>query len=75
MGFKYGLMVPNTKVNGSTTRPMEKVHFGMCTVISILENGAMTKLKGKASTHMLTGQSMTENGRMTYSMAMVLRYG
>ena len=43
MEFKYGQMEPVTKVNGRTTKLMEKESFGMLMEMCLMGNGKMTK--------------------------------
>jgi hypothetical protein len=38
-----GLMEPNTKESGKTTKPMERANFGTLTETFLRENGRMTR--------------------------------
>ena len=72
---RFGLMVPNTRANGSKTRPMGKASSIMPRVMSMTANGKMTRPMVTVSTNTQMDQGMRVTGETTSSMAKVQSNG
>ena len=69
---RFGQMEPSMKGTGKTTKPMEKVSFGMSMATSTKVPGSVTKLMVTASTLTVTALPMRETGVTIFSTERVL---
>ena len=72
---KFGLMEPNMRVNGSSTRQTGKESSGTPMGTSSKVTGRMTRLMVSESISMSTVQDTRDSGKMTYKMAGVSKAG
>jgi hypothetical protein len=72
---RYGLMVLSTKVNGASTKQMERVNSGMQMVTSMKDSGKMTKQMVMESTCMSMELNMKAIGEMIFRTAQVSSHG
>jgi hypothetical protein len=75
MVFRYGLMVPSTKVNGLITKQRARVLFGTQKEMSMRESSKMIRLTATASTLTSMAVDTKATGRTICKMVMVLKYG
>ena len=75
MEFKFGLMEPNMKATGRTTRPTAKESSGTQMEMCLTVSGKRTKHTVMEYTFTLMELSMKENGKMTCSMAKESKFG
>lgn len=57
MGFKYGLIIPNTKASGNATKPMAEEFFITQMGMPMMESGRMTRPVGRGPTCIAMEQS------------------
>jgi len=72
---KYSKMAISTRVNGITTKLMEKANFGIKTVISMRDIGKMERPKAMDFTRHKVEAVILETGITIYNMATVKKLG
>lgn len=75
LALKYGLMAPNMKESGVTTKLMERVSSGTQTEMSMKENGKTIKPTGTVSTFMSMEPDTKATGRTICKMVPVSKAG
>jgi hypothetical protein len=73
--FKFGLIMPNMKVNGVKTKQMAEANSGMLMVTFTKVNGKMIRPMVMVSTFTSTELSMKDTGRTIFRMAKVWKVG
>jgi hypothetical protein len=73
--IRFGLIQPNTKESGETTKPVEKADFGMPMAIITMDPGSMTKRVVMVYMFTKMEQNIRVIGRTIYSMVSESKYG
>ena len=73
--YKFGLIMPNMKVNGVKIKQMAVENSGMLMAIFMKVNGKMIKLMVTEFTFMLMEPNMRGIGKMIFKMAKAWRAG
>ena len=73
--YSYGLMVPNMKANGRTTKQMVKANCNTLTETFTKANGLMIRQKAEGLTVTLMELITKVHGSMINSMVMVSKAG
>lgn len=75
MVYRFGVMAPDTKVNGKMVKQTDLVNSGMSTAIFMKDHGSMTKLTARVLTPMQTDPRIQASGSMICSMGSASRPG
>ena len=75
MGYKFGLMEPNIKVNGWITKHKEKGSLPMLTAMFMMEIGKKIKHLVQGLIFITTVRDIKDNGWMIINMDMEYKHG